>query len=45
MVTLLVDSELRARCLQKRHTSGKPDSRIEEPQDLYLDSPLPKRIC
>ena len=45
MVTLPMDSELCGRCLQKRHTNGKPDPRIKEPQDLDLDSPLPKRIC
>ena len=45
MVTLPMDSELCARCLQKRPTNGERDPWIKEPQDLDLDSPLPKRIC
>ena len=32
-------------CKKWGEVNGKPDPRIKEPQDLYLDSPLPKRIC
>ena len=45
MVTHPVDSKLCARCLQKWHTNGKPDTLDKRPRDLYLDSPLPERIC